>query len=163
MPRSRKTFFIKCGLIHSESKYIFSCYAIKLNTKNTTALQDKSTSTASTIYLVYIHCLGVSRLHLLFHLILGSVKYLKHGQPFHPNHSKMRCPMMDFVLLLSVLLLHLCWRSFKVCNNILSEATTPVWRSSRIQGSILQTWDTTALRVMCWDETLHLCLDNALI
>lgn len=93
MPRHRKTFLIKCGLIYSESKYIFSCYTIKLNTKNTTALQDKSTSTACTTYLVYMHCLCVSRWHLLFHLILGNMKYLKHGQPFHPSYRKVRCPM----------------------------------------------------------------------
>lgn len=93
IPRHRKTFFIKSGLIYSEYKYISSCYAIKMNIKNTTVLQDKSISTACTIYLVYIHCLCVSGWHLLFHLIPGSMKYFKHGQPLHLNYSKMRCPM----------------------------------------------------------------------
>lgn len=100
MPRfdtQKNIFFIKCSLTCSESKYVFCCYTIKLTTKNTTVLQDKSASTACAIYLVYICivyvCHTALRWHIVFHLILGSIKYLKHVWPFCPHCSKVRFPM----------------------------------------------------------------------
>lgn len=129
------------GLTYSEPKYVFGCYTtynrvLRIQQHCQVGVQGPPVPLPCAYAVSACHV--TSRRHRVFHLILGSIKYLKHGQPFCPNYSKGRFPIkwtfsssyqFFFFSLISGPSTGAAWsRSWH-----LSQALPPGWRTARVQ------------------------------